>query len=379
MGDSELAAGQEHEGRMRYALFLAGGSGTRLWPMSLRREPKQLIPLPGGKDLLQLAVHRLSAVVDINRRYICALEEHKARILQVPGLFHPRCYIGEPMGRDTLAAVATGMAVISLEDPQAIVGVFTSDHVIEPVTQFRSIVMSGYQFVEENPDTLLTFGVAPRRPATEFGYLELGAYCGAIARRVARFREKPDISTAQQYLEAGPNRYLWNSGMFIWKASTFLACVKRFEPDVFSGVTEIAQAWQGPDRCAKLTSTYPRLRRISVDYAIMEPASADPAIKIAAIPMPLEWKDVGSWLSFADVCDKDAMGNAHTQGKHLLMGCRDSLIVSSDGDHLVAGIGCEGLIIVHTKEATLVCPKDRAGDIRDLQERISKEFGDRYT
>ncbi|MBN1834742.1 MAG: mannose-1-phosphate guanylyltransferase [Spirochaetales bacterium] len=362
---------------MRYAVIMAGGSGTRLWPMSRRERPKQLLPLIGGRSLLELAFERLGPLIAPENTLVCAAEAHRQCIVQLLGI-GDRQFLGEPVGRDTLPALAYSAAVIARRDPDAVIGVFTADHVIEPVESFRAVVKSGYGAVGDRPEALLTFGITPTHPATGYGYLELGESAEGDVREVTRFKEKPDAATARRYFERGPQRYLWNSGMFVWQARTFLSCVERLAPAVHAGVQRIAAAWDGSERSATLEETYPKLQKISVDYGIMEPASADPEVPVLAVPMALRWRDIGSWTSYAEACACDADGNAAPAGRAALVDCSGTLVASTDPEHLIAAIGCEDLVIVHTENATLICPRERAEEIKGLQARILNEHGENY-
>ena len=371
---------------MRHAMIMAGGSGTRLWPMSRESLPKQLIPFIGGKSLLQIAAERLDGLVPPAQRFVCAANKHRAVIGTSLPAFGGDRFIGEPCGRDTLNAVGFSAAVIARRDPDAVIAVFTADHIIQPVDEFQRIVASGYEIVEKFPNTLVTFGIAPTGPATGYGYLQLGealdgtgAASGTrpTARVVEQFKEKPDAATAQGYFAAGAARYLWNSGMFIWRADTLLDCIRRYTPENHAGLLRIAEAWDTPQRDAVLAEVYPALKKISVDFAVMEPASRDPKVRVAAVPMPLKWLDVGSWPFFAQTCERDADGNA-LAARHLLRGTKNTLVASNDPKHLIATIGCEDLIIIHTPDATLVCRADQAEAIKEMHKLVGGQFGDEY-
>lgn len=363
---------------MRYALIMAGGSGTRLWPMSTAQRPKQLIPFLEGKSLLELAFDRFEGLIPPEHRYVCAGHQHRQAILAaLPALGHEQ-FLGEPVGRDTLNAVGLGAAVLGRRDPEAVIGVFTADHLIEPVQQFQRIIAQGFDLAERRPDTLVTFGIAPTGPATGYGYLELGPPIEGSARLVRQFREKPPLATAEEYVKQGPEHYLWNSGMFVWRAATLLDCIRRYEPSVFEGLTAVAQAWDTPQRDAVLGRIYPRLTKISVDFAVMEPASRDAAVRVAAIPMPLRWLDVGSWPSFAETQSRDDAGNALAVARCVLEETSGCLVVSDDPEHLIAAIGLRDLVVIHTRQATLICRADMAEKIKDVQKRIEAEFGGRY-
>lgn len=361
---------------MRYALIMAGGSGTRLWPMSRAGQPKQLIPFIGGKSLLEAAADRLEGFLPPGHLFVGAAEKHRAAILgALPDLDESR-FFGEPVGRDTLNAVGLATAVIARYDPDAVVGIFAADHIIGPVETFHQIINRGFELAEAHPEALVTFGITPDVASTGYGYLELGEPLGNCAFLVRQFREKPDAATAKCFFEAGPERYLWNSGMFVWRASTLLDCIGRYQPETFAGLCAIAAAWGTPEQPAVLARIFPELPKISIDFAVMEPASRDPQVRVMAVPMKLDWLDVGSWPMFARTCAPDPDGNRAAGGRHLLVNTERTLVASSDPAHLIATIGCEDLIIIHTPDATLVCRADQAEAIKELHRRVGEQFGE---
>jgi len=342
---------------VRHALVLAGGSGTRLWPFSTRTSPKQLAPLFAGSSLLDLAVERASAVVDPAYVWLAAGEQLRSAVTQVP---QDRLVL-EPSGRDTLPALVLALSVIREHDPDAVVAVLTADHLIEPVEVFAATLARGFAVAESRDDALVTFGVVPDHAATAFGYLELGAPLDGSAVVVSRFAEKPQRPRAEQLLAQGA---LWNSGMFVWRASTFLRAAAAFAPDTVRLVDQV--------RAGEL-SAWESVPRTSVDYGVMEPASVSPDFTVAALPLAARWRDVGSWPQYGEALERDEHGNAVGAQTATLLSSRDCVVASSDPEHLVALVGCEGLVVVHTPHATLVVPVDQAQHVKDLHARILTE------
>ena len=348
---------------MRHALVLAGGSGTRLWPFSTAGLPKQLVPLLQGRSLLDVAVERATSVVPAERVWLGAGEALREAVSQVEGLRADRLVV-EPSGRDTLPAVALGCAVIAAADPDAVVAVLTADHLIEPLEEFAATLERAYALAEARDDALVTFGVVPDAPHTGFGYLELGGPLPEGGSRVARFREKPDLATAEGLVAAGA---LWNSGMFVWRAATLLRAVEAYAPGTVALVQRVA---------AGDLAAWEQVGRRSVDHGVMEPASTSAEFTVAALPLAARWLDVGSWPAYGDAVGRDGDGNA-VAARAVVHGSRDCVVASSDPDHLVALVGCEGLVVVHTPEATLVVPADQAQRVKDLHARVLAEAPER--
>jgi mannose-1-phosphate guanylyltransferase len=355
---------------VRHALILAGGSGTRLWPYSTAALPKQLVPLLDGRSLLDVAVQRATSCVPAERVWLGAGEQLRTAVSAVEGLRADRLIV-EPSGRDTLPAVALGCAAIAAHDPEAVVAVLTADHLIEPVDSFAATLEQAFALAESREDTLVTFGVVPDVPATGFGYLELGDALGdGPARVVTSFQEKPTLSRAAEFLAAGADRYLWNSGMFVWRAETLLRAVDEFSPHAGLVLRAMGTAYGTPRWEPLARDAWPTVARLSVDYGVMEPASTSPDFTVAALPLAARWLDVGSWPAYGEALGRDEDGNAVGAARAVLHASRGNVVASSDPEHLVTLVGCEGLVVVHTPSATLVMPADDAQRVKELHARV---------
>ena len=358
---------------MRYAMIMAGGAGRRLWPMSRRDRPKQLLPLIDGQSLLDLAVSRVEGVVAPEHRLICTAEAHRDSIRGALPDFPDKQILGEPVGRDTVNAVGLTAAVLAKRDPEALFVVLTADHIIEPLDEFRRRLLLGFDLVEDDRNRFVTFSIMPTRPATAYGYVERGepipGFPGAYIAK--RFVEKPDAKTAQWYVDSGT--FGWNSGMFVFAAERFMAALERFKPRSHEGLTAIAEAWDTPRQRSVLDEVYPTLPKTSVDYAVMEPAASAKEIAVCTVAMGVWWMDVGSWNTYGEVLVEGPHGN-RTNARTANLDSRGVLAVSDDPKHTIATIGCHDLIIVHTRDVTLVCPQSEAERVKDLAESVDESL-----
>ena len=358
---------------MEYGVIMAGGSGTRLWPLSREAVPKQLLPIVHGRSLLQLAFDRLRAFLPADRIFVCTGSGHREAILSGLPELKPENLLGEPVARDTASAVGFSAAVLAKLDPDAVFAVVTADHVIEPIEDFTGSMRGGFDVARKDPNALVTFGIVPTHGHTGLGYVERGeAFAGvANAYRVNGFKEKPDKPTADRYVES--RRFYWNSGMFVWRATTVLKQLEDFLPATRESLRKIADAWGTPQQESVLTEQYQGLKKISVDYAVMEPAAK--AGRVAVVEMPVKWLDVGSWPQLSETLELDEQSNAVDSRRSVLLDSNDNIVVNPVDGHVVTLIGVSDMVIVHTPDATLICPKSEAQRVKDVVAKVKERYG----
>lgn len=350
-------------GHKAYALIMAGGKGERFWPLSTARRPKQLLALAGGKPLILQAVDRLEGVVPPDRILIVTNQALVEPIQALLGKGSPIGVLGEPVGRDTAAAIAAGAAWIKRRDPDAVFCVLTADHIIGDLPEFRETLMRSLALCGKH-DRLVTIGIAPSEPSSAFGYIEAGDLwerAGAIEFfQAKRFVEKPDVATAGKYLATG--RYAWNSGMFVWSVKSIQKAFAEFRP-ILAGRIDAWSACAGDDDFqAALEKDFPGLEKISIDYAVMEKAR-----NILVCKGSFAWDDVGSWPALESHLPKDQAGNA-TVGDVETFESSDNVVVSEG--RLTALVGVKDLVVVQADGVTLVCEKSRSQEIKGLLAKL---------
>ncbi|MGY2004907.1 mannose-1-phosphate guanylyltransferase [Blastococcus sp. SYSU DS1024] len=365
---------------MRHAVIMAGGSGTRLWPLSREDRPKQLLDVVAGTDgaprsLLAEAWDRLRAVLPAERIWVCTAARYAGQVrAALPELRADRLVL-EPVARDTANAVGLTAALVADVDPDAELAVVSADHVIRPVERFADALRTAYDALATRPRSLVTLGIRPTAPATGFGYVQRGAPTGQPGvAEAASFREKPDRATAERYLASG--QYLWNSGMFVWRARTVLDALADHLPASAEGLARIVAAPAGPARDAVLAEVFPALPKISVDYAVLEPAATEPG-QVLVVDLDVAWLDVGSWPALAHTLGDDGAGNA-VRGPAVVLDGSGNIVFSDDPRHLVALVGVRDSVVVHTADVTMVCPVADAERVKQLLAAVQESHGGRF-
>lgn len=354
------------------AVIMAGGKGERFWPKSRQKMPKQLISLTDDcKTMIQLSVERVSKLISEENIYIATGIDYASIIShQLPNIPSANILV-EPMGRNTAPCIGLAAIHILRKDPNGVMVVLPSDHLIMNDKEFLNTLKSAVS-VAKNENNLVTIGITPTYAETGYGYIKTGEKIKNISKQeileVERFVEKPDKSTAEAYVSSG--NYLWNSGMFIWKASTILKNIEMHLPDLYQGLMKIKDNIDKDDIEEILYEEYQNFDSISIDYGIMEKANS-----VYTIPGNFGWDDVGSWNALERIFDSDNYGNI-LKGNVISVDTKGCIIESED--KLIATIGVEDLVIVETKDATLVCPKSKCQDIKSLLKQIKLQKKENY-
>lgn len=355
-----------------YALILAGGGGTRLWPMSRQERPKQMLPLIGKKSMFQTSVERLAPLfspehifVSTGQKYV---EDLQAEVPDIPA----ENFIVEPSRRNNAAAVGLAIAVIQKRDPNAVIALLTADHHIAKVDVFRDLLGAAHGIAEQGK--IVTLGISPTFPSTGFGYIQQGQklgtnqgfdYCEAL-----RFTEKPDLVRATQFVGSG--KYSWNSGMFIWRADTAMSEFEQQQPEMYSLLKKLQATEDEASFKSTLENVWEDMPRVSIDYAIMEDAQ-----NMVVIPVDIGWSDVGTWASMYDVLEQDRFGNCGKNGseKRIVLDTKNSLLFS---DKLTVAIGVDNIVVVETEDALMICHKDRVQNVKEIVDYLRENNMEDY-
>jgi mannose-1-phosphate guanylyltransferase len=354
-----------------YAVIPAGGSGTRLWPLSRAAHPKFLQPLSGtSASLLQATVTRVELLTSVERTYVVTGATHAAAVArQLPSVPEANILV-EPSPRDSCAAIGLAAAVIARRDPEGVMGSFAADHVVRDLANFEATLAEAIAGAAQG--WLMTVGMAPTRPETGFGYINCGEPVGlGSVRAVAAFKEKPDLATAEEFVRAGG--YLWNAAMFVWRVDVFLDELRRHQPDLHDGLIQIASVWDTPARDQVLGEIWPTLPKIAVDYAVMEPAAARG--RVATVSGDFGWSDVGDFANLAEVLPADPAGNVVVGGPDelkpgVVLLDADGIIAVPTSNRLIAVLGVSDAVVVDTPDVVLVCARDRAQDVKKLVDEM---------
>jgi len=356
-----------------YALFLAGGGGTRLWPMSRKNLPKQLLPLVGDKSMFQTSVERIQPLFPPERIYIVTgkayVDVMRREVPDIPA----KNFIVEPYARDNAAAVGLALSVIEKRHPDAVVAMLSTDHHIGKLDVFRNVLASAYDVAQQG--YIVTLGISPTYPSTGFGYIQQGAKIGTFdgftCNVATRFTEKPDVVKATRFIASG--HYSWNSGMFMWRVEQAMAEFERQQPEMYYQLKELHKTVDTPAFETKLTEIWEKMPKKSIDFAIMEGAK-----NMAVIPVDIAWSDVGTWASLYDLLPQDKFGNC-SKGKsadsRVILDTHNTMVLS---DKMVVTIGVQDTIVVETEDVLFVCHKDRTQDVKQIVDYLRENGNEDY-
>jgi mannose-1-phosphate guanylyltransferase len=351
-----------------YAVIMAGGGGTRLWPLSRQSQPKQMLSLFDDRSLFQASVERLEGVFSCDRILVVTIEEQAKELQEQCPDIPKENFLIEPLPRGTASVIGLAGVALRHRDPQAVMAVLTADHFIGHEDKFRHALLAAYEIALEG--YLVTLGIQPTYAATGYGYIQqgelVGTYSGLEAYRVIRFKEKPGDEQAKQMLSTGD--HAWNSGMFVWKVERIMQEFEHQMPQLYKSLSEIDRSWDTTERSSVIDQVWPTLKSETIDYGIMEGAE-----HVAVIPAAdWNWSDVGSWDSLFEVLPTDSDGNIVMGGQHLGLDTSRSLFFVTQEHRLIVTIGVSDLVLVDTGDVLLVCHKDQAQKVRQVVDTLKK-------
>lgn len=347
------------------AVIMAGGRGTRFWPLSREARPKQLLKILGDSSMLQMTVDRLRKISFVEEIYIICGADLKRKISRNLEGVKTRNIIVEPSGKNTLPSIGLMAEHLKRKEQDSVMAVFPADHLIIGHRAFSEVLKTAHDLALQE-ETLVTMGVVPSSPHTGYGYIQFDKKKEMVAGKaygVKTFAEKPNLSAAKRFLASGD--FLWNSGMFVWRASVFLKNVLEHMPEDFEALEVIGDSIQTRQYKSSLEENWDKLTSTSVDYAILERSK-----NISVVRAEFKWNDIGSWNAYFELLPKNGKGNV-IKGDGLIIGGSNNLVHSNG--RFTAVVGADNMVVINTKDATLVVPQDRVEDVKELVEKLREE------
>jgi mannose-1-phosphate guanylyltransferase len=362
-----------------YPVILAGGRGTRFWPLSRKRRAKQLLALDGAQTMIQQTIARLLPIAP--PRHFWIISNHDLRpdiVRQLPKL-NPKQIVAEPVGRNTAPAIGLAAFLLLRQDPDAVLGLFPSDHVIADPNQYRAMLGKGIE-IAAGVGSIVVLGIRPTRPETGYGYIEAGAAGANGSLRVRRFTEKPDLVRANQFLAAG--NYFWNSGMFLWRADTLANALREHLPNTAPLLEKITAAYGTRKFADTFRKLYPKCENISIDYAVLEPRSAkgEGQSRIFCLPSDFGWNDLGSWAALHEhhvAKAKPADGSVISASGSFALNARNNYIHAPG--KFVAAIGVQNLVVVETDDALLITTLEQSQNVGKVVKHLDEKKLEKLT
>jgi len=361
-----------------YAAIMAGGGGTRLWPLSRKKRPKQALMLFGDRTLFQVSVERILPIIEAEDILVLTVENHAEILAKQAESLLPKNFIIEPSPRGTASAIGLAAIYLNQRDPGSVMACLTADHYMANESAFRELLLAAYEAALDNH--LVTLGITPNAPDPTYGYIHRGdaadKYRGFQTYNVKAFKEKPDSDLARNYQQSG--EYSWNSGMFVWRTDRILEEIQRQMPELFSGLQEIEKALDTDRERETIDAVWNELKSITIDYGVME--GADGVVVIPADD--LGWIDVGDWNRLYDVLEKDESGNVSDAESALLLDTRGVLILQEgqrDSGRLIATLGIDDLVIIDTEDVLLICRREMADQMKRLVDFMNEKESGNYS